>query len=86
MRQRKSSGEDGRGTHQSNQAIRVEHMLTRENVELPDKQHLAAPRTCLVSIHRDESSFQSLDILLDLISTVGRILHVLPKLVYPAAV
>jgi hypothetical protein len=52
-------------------------MLARENIKLPHKQQLAAPRTRLVTIHGDEPRLEFLDILLDLIGTVCCILHVL---------
>lgn len=61
-------------------------MLTREYVKLPDKQQFPAPGTSLIAIHSHETRFKVFDILLDLVGAVGRVLHVLSKMVYPDAV
>lgn len=69
-------------THQGNQTICMEHVLTREYVELTNEQQFPAPGTSFIAIHGHETRLEFLDVFLDLVGAVGSILHVLTKLVY----
>lgn len=61
--------------HLGNQTVRVESMLTREDVELPRKQRVVACRAVLGGFNRHKAFAESPNVLLDSIGAASRLVH-----------
>ena len=65
----------GPHTDHSDQTVRVECMLTWERVELSSDEDGSATGTAFVCVYRDETIPQSLDVCLDVLGRLGRVIH-----------
>ena len=68
-------------THQSNQTVRMEGVVAREDVELAGHEREGAVRAPLRGVHGHEALLQRGDVLLDRLCVLRRLVHVRLELV-----